>query len=68
MSEEPIILKVWQRRGNRAISISKILPPTWRYVAAIVLERGKDHVVVRFEPVKIKQKDLSEESRTEKFI
>jgi len=45
---EPVILKVWERRGNRAVSVTKLLPEDWKYVLATVLEKTDDYVIVKF--------------------
>ena len=48
MSEEPVILKVWERRGNRAVTVTKLLPEDWKYVLATVLEKTDDYVIIKF--------------------
>ena len=45
---EPVILKVWERRGNRAVTVTKLLPEDWKYVLATVLEKTDDYVIIKF--------------------
>ena len=47
-----LVLKVWKSKKGRSISVTKLLPPSWKYVVVTVLKKTANEVVLKLEPVR----------------